>query len=98
MIVPTGIVLDHPARALTLRWPDGDTQRIGYAQLRSGCPCAECRRIRYDGGHVDVQPDLTLDDVEPAGYGIRLAFGDGHARGIYPWPYLAGMNAPPSHR
>ncbi|HDR9482645.1 hypothetical protein BLA13014_04182 [Burkholderia aenigmatica] len=98
MIVPTEIVLDHPARALTLRWPDGDTQHIGYAQLRRGCPCAECRRIRYDGGRVDVQPGLTLDDVEPAGYGIRLAFGDGHARGIYPWPYLAGMNAAPSHR
>ncbi|RAB20173.1 hypothetical protein DN511_31090, partial [Burkholderia multivorans] len=37
--------------------------------------------------------------VEPVGYGICVAFGDGHARGIYPWTYLAelrddGENAP----
>ncbi|CAB3769497.1 hypothetical protein GQ57_27495 [Burkholderia sp. MSh2] len=91
MIAPTEIAVDHRARALTLRWPDGDTQLIGYAQLRRDCPCAECRRIRRDGGRVDARPDLTLDGVEAAGYGIRLVFGDGHARGIFPWPYLAGM-------
>ncbi|MDR0245807.1 MAG: DUF971 domain-containing protein [Burkholderia sp.] len=91
MIAPTEIALDHPARVLTLHWPDGNTQRIGYAQLRNDCPCAECRRIRRDGGRVDARPDLTLERVEPAGYGIRFMFGDGHARGIYPWPYLADI-------
>ncbi|WP_176047312.1 DUF971 domain-containing protein [Burkholderia sp. BCC1644] len=91
MIAPTEIALDHPARTLALHWPDGNTQRIGYAQLRSDCPCAECRRIRRDGGRVDARPDLTLEGVEPAGYGIRFMFGDGHARGIYPWPYLADL-------
>ncbi|VWC96973.1 hypothetical protein BCO18430_03650 [Burkholderia contaminans] len=95
MIAPTEIALDHPARTLTLRWPDGHTQRIGYAQLRVDCPCAECRRIRRDGGRVDVRPDVMLNDVEAAGYGIRAVFGDGHARGIYPWPYLAEMTARP---
>ncbi|VWB57426.1 gamma-butyrobetaine hydroxylase-like domain-containing protein [Burkholderia lata] len=95
MISPTEIVLDHPARTLTLHWPDGHTQRIGYAQLRGDCPCAECRRIRLGGGRVDARPDLMLDGVEAAGYGIRAVFGDGHARGIYPWPYLAEMTARP---
>ncbi|WP_175920233.1 gamma-butyrobetaine hydroxylase-like domain-containing protein [Burkholderia pyrrocinia] len=88
MTPPTEIALDHAARALTLRWPGGDMQRIGYARLRGACPCAACRKIRLDGHVVDAKPDLTLDGVEPAGYGIRLLFGDGHARGIYPWPYL----------
>ncbi|CAD9220701.1 DUF971 domain-containing protein [Burkholderia cenocepacia] len=91
MIAPTEIALDHPARALTLRWPDGATQRIDYVQLRGRCPCAECRKIRLDGGHVDAHAGLTLDGVEALGYGVRLLFGDGHARGIYPWPYLAGI-------
>ncbi|WP_269504388.1 gamma-butyrobetaine hydroxylase-like domain-containing protein [Burkholderia sp. IMCC1007] len=91
MIAPTEILLDHAARALTLRWPAGDTQRIDYAQLRSECPCAACRKIRFDGGSVRAQAGLTLDGVEAAGYGIRLLFGDGHARGIYPWPYLAEL-------
>ncbi|VWB76405.1 gamma-butyrobetaine hydroxylase-like domain-containing protein [Burkholderia lata] len=95
MISPTEIVLDHSARMLTLRWPEGHTQRIGYAQLRVDCPCAECRKIRLDGGRVDTRPDLTLDRLEAAGYGIRAVFGDGHARGIYPWPYLADMTAQP---
>jgi len=95
MISPIEIALDHPARTLTLRWPDGHTQRIGYAQLRADCPCAKCRRIRRDGGRVDARPDLMLDGVEAAGYGIRAVFGDGHARGIYPWPYLAEMTARP---
>ncbi|WP_157661952.1 gamma-butyrobetaine hydroxylase-like domain-containing protein, partial [Burkholderia ubonensis] len=52
-------------------------------------PCAECRKIRLDGGRIDARPGLTLDGVEPLGYGVRFLFGDGHARGIYPWPYLA---------
>ncbi|WP_423392566.1 gamma-butyrobetaine hydroxylase-like domain-containing protein [Burkholderia sp. LMG 21824] len=95
MIAPTEIVLDHPARTLTLRWPDGRTQRVSYARLRGDCPCAECRRIRLDGGRVDALPDLTLDSLETAGYGVRAVFGDGHARGIYPWPYLADMTARP---
>ncbi len=91
MIAPTEILLDHAARTLTLRWPDGNTQRIGYAQLRNDCPCAACRKIRFDGGNVRAQADLTLDGIDAAGYGIRLLFGDGHARGIYPWPYLADL-------
>ncbi|MDR6502334.1 DUF971 family protein [Burkholderia ambifaria] len=92
MTPPIEIALDHTAHALMLRWPGGDVQRIGYAQLRSQCPCAACRKIRLDGSVVDAKPDLTLDRVEPAGYGIRLLFGDGHARGIYPWPYLAELD------
>ncbi|MGC2944245.1 gamma-butyrobetaine hydroxylase-like domain-containing protein [Burkholderia ambifaria] len=91
MMMPTEIRVDHAARALVLHWPDGDMQRIGYARLRSDCPCAGCRKIRLGGGRVTAQPGLTLDGVEAAGYGIRLLFGDGHARGIYPWPYLAEL-------
>ncbi|KVN06372.1 hypothetical protein WL88_27105 [Burkholderia diffusa] len=91
MIAPTEILLDHAAQVLTLRWPDGDMQRIGYVRLRNDCPCAACRKIRIDGGRIAAQPGVKLDGVEAAGYGIRLLFGDGHARGIYPWPYLAEL-------
>ena len=91
MTPPTEIRLDHATRALTLCWPDGSTQHIGYARLRGDCPCAACRKIRLDGKRIDAPLELTLDGVEPAGYGIRLLFGDGHARGIYPWSYLAEL-------
>ncbi|KWI46539.1 hypothetical protein WT72_32615 [Burkholderia pseudomultivorans] len=91
MTPPTDITLDTAGRAMTLRWPDREAQRVDYARLRRDCPCAECRRIRHDGGSVAVRPDIVLERVEAAGYGIRLVFGDGHARGIYPWSYLAEL-------
>ncbi|MBR8301258.1 DUF971 domain-containing protein [Burkholderia dolosa] len=91
MTAPTELVLDHAARVLMLRWPDGQTQRLDYARLRSACPCAACRALRRRGEIVDAPADLTLAGVEPFGYGVRIAFGDGHARGIYPWSYLAEL-------
>jgi DUF971 family protein len=27
----------------------------------------------------------------PTGYGVQLVFSDGHARGIFPWAYLASL-------
>ena len=31
------------------------------------------------------------------GYGAQLVFSDGHARGIYPWQYLAQLADARSH-
>jgi DUF971 family protein len=43
---------------------------------------------------------LTITKVEPIGnYAVRLAFSDGHDRGIFPWAYLneiAAAGAPVS--
>lgn len=106
MRAPDEIRLDAPARVLTLHWPDGETQRIAYAQLRAACPCAGCRRIRLAGSTAAavVSPHVTLSGIEPMGYGVQLLFSDGHARGIYPWSLLhalghdepAGEAVPPS--
>lgn len=88
---PTQMAINAGTHTLTLRWSDGREQRIAHAQLRRVCPCAECRRIRLDGGTVQAPPDLILVAVQPMGYGVQLVFGDGHARGIYPWRYLEQM-------
>ena len=46
-------------------------------------------RHAVDGWAVPAPPDLTITAVEPIGnYAVRLAFSDGHDRGIYPWAYL----------
>ncbi|MFX7796821.1 gamma-butyrobetaine hydroxylase-like domain-containing protein [Acinetobacter baumannii] len=37
--------------------------------------------------------DTRVMAIEPAGYGVQLIFNDGHARGIYPWAYLAELAA-----
>jgi prepilin-type processing-associated H-X9-DG protein len=35
---------------------------------------------------------LIIEAVNAIGtYGVNIAFSDGHARGIYPWPYLAAL-------
>ena len=88
MKAPVEIRNDTAARALTLHWPAGHTQRVAHGRLREACPCAFCRRIRHDGGVLRAAPGLTLTGIEPMAYGVQLAFSDGHARGIYPWSYL----------
>ena len=38
--------------------------------------------------------DLTITNIEPIGnYAVRLAFSDGHDRGIFPWAYLTEIAA-----
>ncbi|MEM5424554.1 gamma-butyrobetaine hydroxylase-like domain-containing protein [Paraburkholderia sp. BR14263] len=88
MKTPLEVRNDAVARALTLRWPAGETQRVKHARLRAACPCAACRRVRLDGAAPAAAADVMLIGIEPMGYGVQLAFSDGHARGIYPWTYL----------
>ena len=88
MKTPLEVRNDALTRALTLCWPAGETQRLDHARLRAACPCAACRRVRLGGAAPAAAPDVTLTGIEPMGYGVQLAFSDGHARGIYPWTYL----------
>ncbi|WP_321924965.1 gamma-butyrobetaine hydroxylase-like domain-containing protein [Paraburkholderia guartelaensis] len=88
MKTPLEVRNDAATRTLMLRWPAGETQRVDHARLRAACPCAACRRVRLDGAAPEAAADVTLIAIEPMGYGVQLAFSDGHARGIYPWPYL----------
>ncbi|MEM5406298.1 MULTISPECIES: gamma-butyrobetaine hydroxylase-like domain-containing protein [Paraburkholderia] len=88
MNTPLEVRNDAAARALMLRWPAGETQRVDHARLRAACPCAACRRMRLGGAAPAAAAGVTLIGIEPMGYGVQLAFSDGHARGIYPWPYL----------
>jgi DUF971 family protein len=93
MRAPDELRLDATARVLTLRWPDGEAQRIAHTRLRAACPCAGCRRVRLAGSPsaVTIAPDVTLTGIEPMGYGVQLLFSDGHARGIYPWSLLHAL-------
>ncbi|MEM5310692.1 gamma-butyrobetaine hydroxylase-like domain-containing protein [Paraburkholderia sp. JHI869] len=88
MNTPLEVRNDTAARALTLCWPAGETQRVDHARLRAACPCAACRRLRLGGAAPALAPDVMLIAIEPMGYGVQLSFSDGHARGIYPWTYL----------
>lgn len=72
---------------------DGHTCRFGLVELRLTCPCAECRGIRERGDEAWPGPGspvpLRIEGAElVGGWGLGLAWNDGHATGIYPWESL----------
>ena len=91
MNVPERLELDSAARVLTLHWPGAVTQRLSHAALRSACPCAACRRGRLSMGFVQAPDDVEVTDVQSMAYGVQLVFSDGHAQGIFPWPFLEAL-------
>jgi len=88
MKMPERIDLDQATRTLTLHWPGGSAQRLTHATLRRVCPCAACRRLQLRGSPVQASEDISLVELQSMGYGVQLVFSDGHAQGIFPWPYL----------
>lgn len=81
-------------QALAISWSDGRTQILGARVLRQACRCAECVAARRAGRIPDLDPDLSIADLQPFGPGaVNLRFSDGHGRGIFPFPYLASLGA-----
>lgn len=94
MIAPQRVNVDGRTRTLTLEWDDTHAQTLAHALLRAKCPCAACRRARLGGDQTPHVPhDVAIVDVQPMGYGVQIAFSDGHAQGIYPWTFLRTLDA-----
>ena len=89
---PERIDNDIAQGQLRLRW--GNTAiALGHAALREACRCASCQFQRHHGTRIGTPADVRITAIEPVGYGVQLVFSDGHARGIYPWAYLANLAA-----
>jgi DUF971 family protein len=90
---PVDVEVDRE-HGVTLVWPDGHTSHYRLADLRAGCPCAECRNARMAGGPSCPAPpgtaeQLRVEDAEFAGsYGLHLRWNDGHHTGIFSWELL----------
>jgi DUF971 family protein len=75
---------------LCVRFVDGLSATLEAELLRVESPSAEVK------GHSPAQRKLVpgkrhvrIQNIEPVGnYAVRLIFDDGHATGIYAWPYL----------
>lgn len=81
-------------RALHLTLDTGAAFALPAEWLRSACRCAHCRRAQIDGAFPNQFPSVVIVGVTPIGhYALNLEFSDGHARGIYPWSYLAELAA-----
>jgi prepilin-type processing-associated H-X9-DG protein len=91
-MVPAAIT-DHAASAvLEIAWPDGRVDRLPHAVLRAACRCAACEQQRRRGTPPVEDPAARLAGITPYGDGLNLVFADGHARGLYPWPYLRQLS------
>ena len=100
-------VLDGPPPNRIARSPDGRAVHLTRATgarlvldaetLRAACPCAHCRRGRFDGVFPENFTSVTIEHIAAIGhYAVNIGFSDGHARGIFPWSYLANLVAAPA--
>ncbi|MGJ4882244.1 MULTISPECIES: gamma-butyrobetaine hydroxylase-like domain-containing protein [unclassified Bradyrhizobium] len=74
--------------SLRLRNAGGAPAELSAERLRLSCMCAHCRRARLDGRFPAQFPGIGIVGVGDLGYGLNIAFSDGHNRGIYPKSYL----------
>jgi DUF971 family protein len=79
---------------LSMTMPDGRQIALSAERLRLACKCAHCRRAQFDDRFPQGFPAIAIIAVTDLGYGLNIAFSDGHNRGIYPKTYLAELAAP----
>ena len=87
---PVEIRLVRDERRLEIDFDDGLSTALSAELLRVESPSAEVQ------GHSAAQKKIipgkrqvAITAVEPVGhYAVRLVFDDGHATGLYSWPYL----------
>jgi DUF971 family protein len=91
MEYPQTVLHDVSCRKLQILWQDGTLQQIEDDALRAACRCAECVSLRAP--RPDIAPFVSIEEIEFVGaYALRFLFSDGHARGIYPFPYLRSLS------
>ena len=87
---PDDIAIDRD-QAVTVTWTDGHRSRLPLAQLREICPCARCDDLRRSGDPVwsgDASRLRVAGAELVGGWGLGLAWSDGHATGVYAWSLL----------
>lgn len=88
------VSIGHGRRVLRVTFPDGQSLDVGAERLRMQCRCAVCSRARIDGTFQPATQEIEIEQVTPIGqYAVNLVFSDGHARGIFPFAYLAELAA-----
>ncbi len=87
---PTALTLHQASRVLEVAFDDGQVFRLPFELMRVYSPSAEVQG--HGPGQETLQTGkrgILIVGVEPVGhYGIQPTFSDGHASGIFTWPYL----------
>ena len=93
MIAPT--VVDYEVAAdlasLSMTTSAGGCITLTAEKLRLSCKCAHCVRARFDERFPERFPGIAIVEIGDLGYGLNIAFSDGHNRGIYPKNYLVEL-------
>jgi DUF971 family protein len=89
--IVTGCTLSADFSTLIVHTSSNDEFTLSAERLRSACKCAHCTRARIDERFPSAFPGISLVGVTDLGYGLNIAFSDGHWRGIYPKSYLLGL-------
>lgn len=97
-IWPSELKVSDQGRVLKISFDNGVAYEIPAELLRVESPSAEVK------GHGPGQEQLvfgkrlvSITGIEPIGtYAAKINFSDGHATGLYTWPYLEnlGRNQP----
>ena len=91
---PGSIALSDDSRQLTITLVNGHAISLRAERVRAACRCAHCRRAHYDNTFHETFEGVAIERCEPMGhYGVNIVFSDGHARGIFPWSYLASLGS-----
>ena len=91
LMEPDVVALRQGGASLVLRFADGHENAFPAATLRRLCRCAGCTAERT-AGPIHVDPTLRITTAAPMGsYALSLGFSDGHARGVFPYAFLATL-------
>jgi DUF971 family protein len=88
---PETVTIGAGGRVLSLQRAASQL-RFEADQLRRACRCAACAGARLRGTEIVPAAGIRLTAAVPiGGYALNLAFSDGHARGVFPFAYLAEL-------
>jgi DUF971 family protein len=92
---PANITIDKNKKQVHISWSDDRESVYAFEQLRTACPCAECKAYRADDNPLRqaVVYSTGLDSAELVGnYAIQFLWDDGHRFGIFTWEYLRALS------
>jgi ATP-binding protein involved in chromosome partitioning len=79
--------ISHDSDSVTLAWPDGQKEILGFKALRASCSCALCIDEMTGEPQLEVASipdDITPEEITPLGhYAFSVRWSDGHASSIY---------------
>jgi DUF971 family protein len=97
---PRELTLKRAERVLRVAFDDGSAFSLPAEYLRVNSPSAEVRgHTQAERRVVAGKRNVGISAVEAVGnYAVRLVFDDGHATGIFNWPYLHELGREQSSR